>query len=64
MKENYEGMLDHYRQLLTYIKSSVTKNYAEKSINSILDHVSNSKQSELLQKFYEITLDALKVGLS
>lgn len=54
-------MLDYYRQLLTYIKSAVTKNYAEKSINSILDYVSTSKQTGLLQKFYEITLEALKV---
>jgi COP9 signalosome complex subunit 2 len=54
-------MLSHYKQLLTYIRSAVTKNYAEKSINSILDHISGSKNTELLQKFYQITLDALKV---
>lgn len=54
-------MLDYYYRLLTYIKSAVTKNYAEKSINSILDYVSTSKQTGLLQKFYEITLEALKV---
>ncbi|KAI1713542.1 PCI domain-containing protein [Ditylenchus destructor] len=58
--EDYEAMLEHYRKLLEYIKSAVTKNYAEKSINSILDYVSVSKQTSLLQKFYEITLDALK----
>jgi COP9 signalosome complex subunit 2 len=57
--EDYEAMLGHYKQLLGYIKSAVTKNYAEKSINSILDYVSTSKQTGLLQKFYEITLDAL-----
>ena len=54
-------MLNYYKQLLTYIRSAVTKNYAEKSINSILDYVSNAKNSELLQQFYQITLDALKV---
>ncbi|KAH7724243.1 COP9 signalosome complex subunit 2-like protein [Aphelenchoides avenae] len=58
--ENYDSMLEYYRQLLTYIRSAVTKNYAEKSINSILDYVSTSKQMSLLQKFYEITLEALK----
>lgn len=56
-------MLEYYQNLLTYIKTAVTKNYAEKSINSILDYVSNSKQTGLLQQFYEITLDALKVNL-
>lgn len=55
-------MLEHYKQLLTYIKTAVTKNYAEKSINSILDYVSNANESVLLQQFYRITLEALKVG--
>jgi COP9 signalosome complex subunit 2 len=55
-------MLKHYKQLLSYIKSSVTKNYSEKSINAILDYISTSKQMDLLQKFYETTLDALKVS--
>lgn len=55
-------MLDYYHQLLTYIKSAVTKNYSEKSINSILDYISTSKQMDLLQVFYETTLNALKVN--
>lgn len=54
-------MLEHYKNLLTYIQSAVTKNYAEKSINSILDYVSTSKRTDLLLQFYQITLDALKV---
>ena len=33
-----------YKQLLTYIKSAVTRNHSEKSINSILDYISTSKQ--------------------
>ena len=66
-----------YKQLLTYIKSAVTRNHSEKSINSILDYISTSKQvrvcpfiecwksyfplqMELLQNFYETTLDALR----
>ena len=57
---NYEEMMQRYKQLLTYIKSAVTRNYSEKSINSILDYISTSKQMELLQNFYETTLDALK----
>jgi COP9 signalosome complex subunit 2 len=61
LQGNYDEMLAHYRQLLTYIRSAVTKNYAEKSINSILDYVSSSRNTELLQQFYQITLEALKV---
>ncbi|KAH8040613.1 hypothetical protein HPB51_011928 [Rhipicephalus microplus] len=43
-----------------YRCSAVTRNYSEKSINSILDYISTSKQMELLQEFYETTLEALK----
>jgi len=58
--DNYNEMMVRYKQLLTYIKSAVTRNHSEKSINSILDYISTSKQMELLQNFYETTLDALK----
>nr|CAG4638382.1 EOG090X04DO [Cyclestheria hislopi] len=57
---NYSEMMSRYKQLLTYIKTAVTRNHSEKSINSILDYISTSKQMELLQDFYETTLDALK----
>nr|CAG4643876.1 EOG090X04DO [Lepidurus arcticus] len=57
---NYREMMARYKQLLTYIKSAVTRNHSEKSINSILDYISTSKQMELLQDFYETTLEALK----
>ena len=57
---NFNEMMKRYKQLLTYIKSAVTRNYSEKSINSILDYISTSKQMELLQDFYETTLEALK----
>ncbi|KAF7495977.1 COP9 signalosome complex subunit 2 [Sarcoptes scabiei] len=57
---NYDQMMNHYKTLLTYIKNAVTRNYSEKSINSILDYISTSKQMELLQNFYETTLEALK----
>ena len=56
----YNEMLLDYNTLLTYMKSAVTKNYSEKSINSILDYVSTSKRKDLLQQFYETTLNALK----
>ncbi|XP_076178534.1 COP9 signalosome complex subunit 2 alien [Ptiloglossa arizonensis] len=57
---NHKEMMARYKQLLTYIKSAVTRNHSEKSINSILDYISTSKNMELLQDFYETTLDALK----
>ncbi|KAK9758950.1 PCI domain [Popillia japonica] len=57
---NFKEMMDRYKQLLTYIKSAVTRNHSEKSINSILDYISTSKNMELLQDFYETTLEALK----
>ncbi|KAI7691181.1 hypothetical protein SSS_01337 [Sarcoptes scabiei] len=44
---NYDQMMNHYKTLLTYIKNAVTRNYSEKSINSILDYISTSKQVSL-----------------
>ena len=58
--QKYDEMMRRYKQLLTYIKSAVTRNHSEKSINSILDYISTSKQMELLQNFYETTLEALR----
>jgi len=55
-----EEMMVRYEHLLTYIKSAVTRNYSEKSINAILDYVSTSKQMDLLQRFYTATLRALR----
>eukprot|EP01135_Chromosphaera_perkinsii_P001748 Nk52_evm17s210 gene=Nk52_evmTU17s210 len=56
---NFDVMMSKYKQLLTYIKSAVTRNYSEKSINSILDNISTSNKMDLLQEFYETTLEAL-----
>lgn len=56
--KNYTETMSKYKELLTYIKN-VTKNHGEKSINSILDYTSTSKNVDILQKFYETTLDAL-----
>ncbi|EJD03731.1 PCI-domain-containing protein [Fomitiporia mediterranea MF3/22] len=55
--------LETYTQLLSYTKTAVTRNYAEKSINSILDYVGTGQGDEInvnvLEKFYQVTLDAL-----
>lgn len=55
-------MTDAYREMLTYIKSAVTRNYSEKCINNIMDFVSGSASQNfgLLQEFYQTTLKALE----
>lgn len=57
---NTEAMMMQYRQLLTYIKGAVTRNYSEKSINSILDYISTSSNFELLENLYSTTLETLR----
>ncbi|EFJ28052.1 hypothetical protein SELMODRAFT_170816 [Selaginella moellendorffii] len=58
----YKEMMDAYREMLTYIKSAVTRNYSEKCINNIMDFVSGTANQnlELLQEFYQTTLKALE----
>ncbi|KAI8462524.1 MAG: PCI-domain-containing protein [Monoraphidium minutum] len=54
-------MMDAYRQMLTYVDSAaVTRNASEKKLNSLLDFVGGSSDTELLQQFYETTLRALE----
>ncbi|KAI9272711.1 PCI domain-containing protein [Phascolomyces articulosus] len=55
-----EDTLRYYKELLTYTKTAVTRNYSEKSINNILDYVSTSDDMRFVQQFYEVSLDALK----
>lgn len=58
----YKEMMDAYREMLTYIKSAVTRNYSEKCINNIMDFVSGSASQNfsLLREFYQTTLKALE----
>lgn len=55
--------LKTYTELLAYTKSAVTRNYAEKTINSILDYVGGGKSGpvevSVLERFYEATKAAL-----
>ena len=55
-------MMQAYREMLSYIKSAVTRNYSEKCINNIMDFISGSasQNSGLLQEFYQTTLKALE----
>lgn len=59
-QNDFQNMIIRYKEMLTYIRSAVTRNYSEKCINSILDFVSSSNQMSLLQEFYETTLVALQ----
>lgn len=58
----YDEALRHYKTLLTYTKTGVTRNVAEKSINGILDYVSaeSSLETGRMQEFYEVTMKALE----
>ncbi|OAL37316.1 hypothetical protein AYO20_03492 [Fonsecaea nubica] len=35
----YDDAVRHYKELLTYVRSAVTRNYSEKSINNMLDYI-------------------------
>jgi len=56
--------LKAYARLLVYTKSTVTRNYAERTINGILDYVGGGKggpvEVTVLEKFYQATKDALQ----
>lgn len=53
---NYQEMMTRYKQLLTYIKSAVTRNHSEKSINSILDYISTSKNVSMTPFIHQLNL--------
>ncbi|WFD40403.1 uncharacterized protein MJAP1_003389 [Malassezia japonica] len=56
----HEEALRSYRALLKYTKSAVTRNYTEKSVNSILDYVSASSATlAILESFYSATDEVL-----
>lgn len=57
---NYNEMMTRYKQLLTYIKSAVTRNHSEKSINSILDYISTSKNVSLsnAHQLFSVQIDS------
>ena len=61
-QNNFQEMIRQYKEMLTYIRSAVTRNYSEKCINEILDFVSAARgdQLGLLQEFYQTTLVALQ----
>lgn len=62
----YEDAVSHYKELLTYVKSAVTRNYSEKSINNMLDFfektsaasaaAGDKRAANFMEAFYELTL--------
>ncbi|KAJ1978915.1 hypothetical protein H4R34_003033 [Dimargaris verticillata] len=49
-----------YEHLLPYVKETVTRNYSEKTLNSILDRVAAYDDPSVVKRFYAVTLQALK----
>ncbi|KAK2836996.1 hypothetical protein FQN49_006509 [Arthroderma sp. PD_2] len=60
----YDDAVAHYQELLTYVKSAVTRNYSEKSINNMLDFIEKSSDDEkayqCMEKFYSLTLNSFQ----
>jgi COP9 signalosome complex subunit 2 len=60
--KRYEDAVTHYRELLTYVKSAVTRNHSEKSINNMLDFVEKNAEDDAanscIEQFYSLTLEA------
>ncbi|PBP25964.1 COP9 signalosome complex subunit 2 [Diplocarpon rosae] len=60
----YDKAVEHYSELLTYVKSAVTRNYSEKSINNILDYIEKGSEDEAagkcLEEFYSQTLKSFQ----
>ncbi|KAH8194423.1 hypothetical protein TruAng_011406 [Truncatella angustata] len=60
----YDHAVQHYTELLTYVKSAVTRNYSEKSITNMLDFVEkeadNDNAQKFLEKFYSLTLECFQ----
>lgn len=56
--------VEHYRELLTYVKSAVTRNYSEKSINNMLDFIEKGSEDEkayhCMEMFYSQTLESFQ----
>ena len=60
----YDKAIEHYTELLTYVKSAVTRNYSEKSINNMLDFIEKGAEDEAayrcMERFYSKTLESFQ----
>ncbi|MCJ1308296.1 hypothetical protein MMC25_001949 [Agyrium rufum] len=62
--QRYDDAIKHYKELLTYVKSAVTRNYSEKSINNMLDFIEKGADDEdayrCMEQFYSQTLESFQ----
>jgi COP9 signalosome complex subunit 2 len=61
----YSQAVEHYRELLTYVKSAVTRNYSEKSINNLLDYIEKGSDDDpaalkCMEQLYSQTLESFQ----
>ncbi|KAJ2817862.1 hypothetical protein FBU31_006076, partial [Coemansia sp. 'formosensis'] len=57
----FDEVLSYYEKMLDYVRQSiVARNYAEKSINNMLERVSLAATPEFIQRFHQMTLAVLK----
>ncbi|KAJ4309103.1 COP9/signalosome complex subunit Csn2 [Fusarium piperis] len=60
----YDKAAEHYAELLTYVKSAVTRNYSEKSINNMLDYIEKGSDGpeavRSMEQFYSLTLQSFQ----
>jgi COP9 signalosome complex subunit 2 len=60
----YEDAATHFEELLTYVKSAVTRNYSEKSINNMLDYIEKGADVDAavasMERFYSLTLQSFQ----
>ncbi|KAI5287008.1 hypothetical protein KEM54_006311 [Ascosphaera aggregata] len=64
--ERFNDAVEHYKELLTYVRSAITRNYAEKSINNMLDYVEKSSTTpasfSYMEQFYNLTLSSFQTS--
>lgn len=60
----FDDAVSHYKELLTYVKSAVTRNYSEKSINNMLDYIEKVATEQTaykcMEEFYSLTLETFQ----
>src|SRR5262249_54527334 len=60
----FDDAVKHYKELLTYVKSAVTRNYSEKSINNMLDYIEKVATEHTayrcMEEFYSLTLETFQ----
>lgn len=60
----YDDAIEHYKELLTYVKSAVTRSYSEKSINNMLDYIEKTATDQTayrcMEEFYSLTLNTFQ----